>query len=355
MKVGVYADAHFSLNSSVVLGNKNSLDGRLTYLIETFKWMYETFREKSVETIIDLGDLSDSYNLRAEEITAISRALSFNEDIPEVHILGNHERLSKAGDINSVEFLENIPNHRLIKDVTQEKLGGQLVTYIPYAIYEDGCFDSLENTRLAFSHIDIFGADTGGWSLKSGLSPVYLTKHFELVLNGHIHNGSWVIKNKIINIGAISGQNFASKAIHWEPSIAIVDTDTLELELIENPYALRFYSETVDSVSKVMELMNSLDGERNVIQVKVPLSISNDVRSILDNNKGVLASRVNVIPEVSEESGIDVDLEQIEKLNSVEGGFKKLVEFINEKEDLPQDRKLVLQVISELEQNNLVV
>ena len=346
-KLGIYADAHFSLNSSVVVGSKNSLSGRLTYLVESFEWMYKLFQQHGVETIIDLGDLADSYNLRAEEITAISKALSANPGIGEIHILGNHERLSKSGKINSVEFLSNIPDHWLITDVSQEDVCGVDVTFIPYGIYEDGCFDDLKKTSIAFSHIDIFGADTGGWSLKSGLSPDYIAKRFKLTLNGHIHNGSWVIKDKILNVGSISGQNFSSKILNWKPSVVILDTETLNVEFFENPYALNFYTQSFQTVSDVVKFVNGLKGERNVLQVKVPLSISDDVKEVLGKSDAVLASRLNINVDSRELDGIDHG--EIETLSSVEGGFSKLADYINEQKELPYNRDDILSVISDLE------
>lgn len=350
-KLGVYADAHFSLNSSVVLGNKNSLSGRLYYLIESFEWMYNLFRESKVDAIIDLGDLADSYNLRAEEITAISKALSYNQDIPEIHILGNHERLSETGEINSVEFLENIPNHRLIKKVTQEDLFGTEVTYIPYGIYEDGFLDEYDKTKLAFSHIDIFGADTGGWILKSGLSPQYLETRFGIVINGHIHNGSWVT-DRILNLGALSGQNFSSKIINWKPSVLVFDTDNLtSAHLYENPYSLNFYTLNIKTIRDLINFSKNLEGERNVVQVRVPLSLVPEVRDYIDKDKSILSSRINI--ESEDQSLTELEYDEIDKLTSVEGGFKKLIDFIESSDDLPYNKKDIIKVISELEANKL--
>ena len=271
MKIGVYADAHFSLNSSIILGSKGTLSGRLSYLINSFGWMYKQFEDRKVDMIVDLGDLTDSYMLRAEEITAITDALSLKKsDIPEYHILGNHERLDEAGVINSVNFIENYHSHKLIKDVTT--IGD--VTFIPYSKYNDGDFDN-NKSKIAFSHIDIFGSDTGGWKLKSGLTPSYLTSVYQLVLNGHIHNGSWVIPKKVMNVGSISGQNFSSKSVYWHPSIAILDTDTLEVELIENPHALRFVQIEAGELSVVINKLSKLESNISYgVQVKVPLVLS---------------------------------------------------------------------------------
>lgn len=348
--IGIYADAHFSINSSILLGSKNSLKGRLGYLIDSFKWMYKVFDSNGVNLIVDLGDLADSYNLRAEEITAISEALSYGEKYskPEIHLLGNHERLSKEGKINSVNFVRNIENHYLIDEVTQYND----MTFIPYGIYEDECFDDIDKTKYAFSHIDIFGADTGGWSLKSGLSPSYLMERFDLILNGHIHNGSWVVKDRILNVGSLSGQNFSSKIINWKPSVWILNTENKALSRIENPYSLNFYKESFDTLADAIQFVDSLEsGSRNIVQFTVPLDISDKLREYVDNSDNVLTSRMIVKTDESKLDGLTH--EDIDIISSVEGGFRKLNEFIESQESLPYDKQDILKVVAELEQNQL--
>lgn len=350
MKIGLRADAHFSLNSSIVLGSQDSLHGRLDLLIKSFEWSYGIFQDRKVDAIVDLGDLVESYNLRAEEITALSLALSYNPGIQEYDILGNHERKSKSGEINSIEFLENIDGHTVVKEISQDLL--EDVTFIPYGQYSEEDLEDLKSTKIAFSHIDIFGADTGGWSLKSGVSPEFLTKKFKLTINGHIHNGSWVIKDKILNIGAISGQNFSSKIINWKPSIGILDTDTLEVELIENPYSLNFYSKSFSTLKEVVEFSKKLKTGQNAVQIKVPVSIVEEAREVLNKNKVILASRI--MSKVDQSELGDMTYEEIDRLDSLEGGFKKLVDYIEEQEEgsLPYEKNDILKVISELEHNS---
>lgn len=347
MLIGIHADGHIAINSSIVLGQRGSLNGRLSVLLESYKWMYELFSKRNVDFIVNLGDLVDSYNLLAEEITATSQALSYNPGIMEYILLGNHERKSGHGDINSIEFVNNIPNCALIKKVSQL----EDFTFIPYGIYEDGAFDDIPNTKYAFSHIDIYGSDTGGWSLKSGITPQYLMTKFDLVINGHIHNGSWVVKDRILNIGSISGQNFSSKILNWKPSVGILNTDTGKVELIENPYSLNFYSKTLNGVDKIIKFIDSLDGQRNVLQLKVPLSIADEVRNVIESSDKIVNSRISVL---TEESGLEgLELEEIERLNSVEGGFKKLVEYIEAQDDLPYHKDDILKIVAELEANQL--
>lgn len=352
MKIGIYADAHFSLNSSIILGQTNSLEGRLTHLIRSFEWMYELFKDNNVETIIDLGDLADSYVLRAEEITAISKALAYNTDIPEVHVLGNHERLDDAGTISSVNFVDNMDNHTVYNSPEVIELGDSKATLLPYYQYTEEQIDELEDTDYLFSHIDIMGSDTGGWSLRDGIKPTILANKFKLTVNGHIHNGSWVIKDKVLNLGSISGQNFSSKQIAWKPSVMILDTSDNSYKLYENPYALNFINKTISSFDKLVKLVNSVKNGTYALQIRIPMSMAEDARKILASNEHIVASRIMTQTDKSELG--DMTYEEIDHVDSIEGGFKQLIKFIDSQDTLPYDRDDIMKVILELEDNKLV-
>lgn len=349
MKILLYGDAHFSLNSSILVGTSNSLDGRLRHLIDSFKWMYGVAKDLKVDKIIDLGDLVDDFRLSAEEITAVTDALTMNNFVDEIHILGNHERLAEDGTINSVNFVDAIPHHSLIREPLFDEENS--MTFLPYAYYEDGDLDSFPKTKYAFTHLDIFGSDMGtGLSLKLGMSPAYLSGRYDYVLNGHVHVHSYVMDypdKKIVNLGSISGQNFSSKGT---PHIAVLDTETGALEFIENPKALYFTKGNCETVSDVLHLVNSLDPERDyAIQVNVPMGIADDVREILSGKDYILSSRIRVKADVSQLEA--VEQEEIEKVSSTSGGFQKLRDFIEEAESLPYDKDDILKVVAELEGN----
>ena len=352
MKIGIYADAHFSLNSSIILGQTNSLEGRLRHLIDSFKWMYELFNEQEVEAIFDLGDLADSYILRAEEITAISEALSYNTSIPETHILGNHERLDEAGSINSVSFVNNIDNHRVLNRVELVELGVSTFTLLPYNNYDEKQVEELEDTDYLLSHIDIRGSDTGGWSLREGINPRILADKFGLTINGHIHNGSWVIPDKVMNIGAISGQNFSSKQISWGPSVMILDTEDKSYNLYENPYALNFINKNISSLDQLVEVVNQVKKGTYALQVRVPANLVEDARKVIESNNKIVAMRVMTKADTS---GLGkMSYEDINRVNSIEGGFEQLVKFIENQDSLPYNEEDIKKVILELEDNKLV-
>ena len=353
MKIGIYADAHFSLNSSIILGQTNSLEGRLNHLIDSFEWMYGLFRDNGVETIIDLGDLTDSYVIRAEEITAVSKALSFNTTIPEFHILGNHERLDYKGEISSISFVDSIDNQYVVTDLTHMTLDDKSVILLPYSNgYTDEYIESLEDTDYLFTHLDILGSDTGDWSLTDGIKPTILANKFGLTVNGHIHNGSWVIPNKVLNLGSISGQNFSSRQISWNPSVMILDTDTNDYKLYENPYALIFVNKSAGSIDQVVKLVNGITEGTYAVQLRVPVSLVEETRKVIQTNDHIVASRIMSKSDKAELEKLG--FEEIEHVNTIEGGFEQLVKFIDSQESLPYNVDDIKKMIFELEENKLI-
>ena len=353
MKILLYSDAHFSLNSSILLGTTNSLEGRLNHLIESFRWMYGVAKKRKVDRIVDLGDLVDDFRLTAEEITAVTEALTMNDFVEEIHILGNHERLAEDGTINSVNFVDAIPYHRLVRDIEVNKKEG--ITYIPYRQIEDGDLDEYPDTKYAFSHLDIYGSDMGtGLVLKTGATPAYLSGKYDYVYNGHVHVHSYIVDfpdKKVVNLGAISGQNFASKGT---PHIAILDTKTAEIEFIDNPKALYFVKKSCNTVSDVLKLVNEMNPELDyALQVKVPMSISDEVRDIISKKKFILSGRVRVEADKSQLE--EAEDSEIEKVSSTTGGFIKLREFVEAKETLPYDKDDIFKVIKEIESNTFAI
>lgn len=351
MKILLYADTHFSLNSSILLGSADTLHGRLEHLINSFKWMYKLAKEKKIDLIVDLGDLVDSSKLTASEITAVSEALSYNKEIPELHILGNHERQSEDGKINSINFINLINNHRLI--IEPEQIDNKY-SFIPYQNYKDGDLDELPNTEYAFTHIDIKGFVLGGtWTLKTGLTPDYLMSKYDYIVNGHLHTGGYVINNlykTILNLGSISGQNFSSKG---NPRIGILDSELKEIKFIDNPYGIRFDSFSCNTLSEIIELNNSIkDSDNNYcIQIKVPLHLVEDTSKILGDNSKILAKKIKIDSEkLNISESLDESLsESIERVSGKEEGFNKLREFLENKNKLPYKLESILPVVNELE------
>lgn len=317
MKLGLYADPHFSQSSSIIVGRRGEFTGRLDNLIQSFKWMNNLFRENSVDMTVCLGDLTDKSILTSEEITAMSKC-----EIESHHIIvGNHCRSDKDGKVNAVSNYPHVYSEPTW--LTSE------VLLLPYnsSLYnlEELCKE--KHPKVILSHNDIRGYDFGaGHICTSGYDVTDIIKYCDLFINGHLHNGGWLIDNKIINLGTISGINFASCGGQWNPSVAIVDTDTMELTLYENPVAYKFIKKEIKTVPKIKEFLDSLTGDNYVIQLKVPDKIADKARKFLDQSTKVEASRILTIKE-------EVNKTELKKIIESDSStiYDKLKKYISEK------------------------
>lgn len=245
MKIGCYTDVHCAYTSSILPlhceGSKYTT--RLQMIIDTFKWMYQLFDKQNVDMIVNCGDLFDSHSLRSEEIAAMSEALSYSKGIQEYHVLGNHEILDKNRNFYATALLKNYPQIEVVQIPTKI----ENISFLPYMEEEDvnEVLPMLKN-KILFSHIDIKGSRvTPQHTLTSGVAPLKLLDLFELVINGHLHAPE-SFGEYIHNIGASTSLSFADNT-DYTPSVTIIDSDTLEFERFDNPYAIRFVKLNVNS------------------------------------------------------------------------------------------------------------
>lgn len=284
MLLGLYADPHFSQTSSIIVGRKGDFSGRLDNLINSFTWMNKVFQDKGVDMVVCLGDLTDKPVLTSEEITAMSKC-----GIEEHYlIVGNHCRSDKDGKINSLAIYGD-------KVISSPRWLTDEVFVLPYN-HSTFDFASLDHKpKIILSHNDIKGYDFGGGHLSdAGYDLNTILTNCELFINGHLHTGGWMINDKIMNLGNLSGINFSSCGGQWEPSIAILDTDTLKVELIENPCAYIFLKKTFDTIPLVKGFLDNLRSDRHyVIQLKVPTAIAPSVRQLVSQyDTKISASRI---------------------------------------------------------------
>ena len=114
------------------------------------------------------------------------------------------------------------------------------VSFLPYTHdYDMSMYMANSKKRIIFSHNDIKGINYGKYISTSGFDIEDINKSCDLFINGHLHNGENVT-DKIINIGNLSGQNFSEDGLKYKHNIMIIDTNSLEYQKIENPFATYF-------------------------------------------------------------------------------------------------------------------
>lgn len=347
-KVGIYTDAHFSLTSSI-LSNMSGYkySARLDLLVQSFKWMYEEFDAKGVELIINAGDLIDSDIIKAEENSALSEALSHSKGIPELHIVGNHEKKDKSNKYHSLSLLDK---NRSISVVDTPMKYNDEISLLPFTTDEID-FESLKN-KVLISHMNYEGMTVGVKKLEWGLSQEYVLSYFDKVLNGHIHAASKEKKGQVLNIGSLFGIGFGDSYDVSYPGIMILDTETLKIERIRNPYSvifLKLKAESVGDLKAKLKKANKVDNPK-CIKVEVPYLIRDDIREFLtkvSEDMNIVSSRVQ--GKVESSSVYLVDKESDENISGFESGSDAMKQYVDSLDEaqLPAPKDKMVKFIEE--------
>lgn len=334
MKIGIVGDIHWSKYSSILRSRGNKYSKRLENCIESINWAEEV--TKNCDMVIYLGDFFDSESLKSEEITALSE-IKWN-NLQHEFLVGNHELglnnlIFSSAHIFKMNNMEVISEPYMCVDDDEETE----LCFLPYMLDNTGkledYFDYFENhfyfdKRIIFSHNDIAGIQLGKFVSKAGFSIENIEKYCDLFINGHLHNGS-KISNKIYNVGNLTGQNFSEDASIYKHNIFILDTHTLEIETIENPFAFKFFK-----FEDYTELNNYIFPINSVVTAKVNLSEIDKAKELLENNN-IVAHRFILNNEIK---NIDIDTNISLSVNHLE----KFQEFILDK--LGNDKLVVEEV-----------
>lgn len=246
-KILIYTDNHFCATSSIVRERGNKYTLRLENQIKTMEWLVDKAQENNCVAMFCCGDFFDRADLNAEELSALSEIDL--KGILNYFLVGNHE--IGRGDCTfstTSTFLQNNICEILPKP-TIIGWGKTLIYILPYILESNKkpvmeYFKNIDTTgyeyKILLSHNDIKGIRLGNYITETGFTKEELNDNFDLVINGHLHNQSWVT-NKVLNLGNITGQNFSEDGFKYKHQAIVLDLDTLEYELLTNPYALNFY------------------------------------------------------------------------------------------------------------------
>ena len=294
MKIGVVGDIHWSKYSSIVRSRGYEYSTRLENCIESINWAEDTLQ--GCDKIVYLGDFFDHDDLKAEELTALSK-INWN-NAPHYFLVGNHEL-----GLNNLSFssahIFNLNHKKVIDKPTTEIINDSdcEIFYLPYMLnntgnIEDYIINQGSKHRIIFSHNDIAGIQLGKFLSKSGFSIDNIESNCDLFINGHLHNGS-KISDKIYNIGNLTGQNFSEDAIIYKHCIFVIDTTTCSIsQIYENPYALKFYKfESLESLLKYDFPSNS------IVTAKLYNGVISKAKEFVENNQNIIAHRFIIIPE----------------------------------------------------------
>ena len=309
MKIAIIGDVHWSKTSSILTRRGTSFSLRLENLINTINWCEKTAFDQKCDRVIYLGDFFDRSDLNAEEISAL-KTVVWN-DLPHNFIVGNHESGIHTLVYNSTDVL-NKHNFKIEYQPSKLNFDNVNLYMIPYVI-EDNRKElheylkdyNKENVNIIFSHNDLKGIKYGAFESKEGFDLKEIEQSCDLFINGHLHNGTWITK-KILNLGNITGQNFTEDAFNYKHQIAILDTDNLNIEFIENPYAFNFYKIDINSKADLVKI-DSLKNNA-VVSFKCLDRYVEDLKDKLNNSSNICESKTVIHREFEEKEEQKVEL-----------------------------------------------
>lgn len=323
MRILIYTDPHFCATSSIVRTRGEKYTTRLENEIKSIDWAEKLAMDTKCDAIFCLGDFFDKSELSAEELTALGDIKWAN--IQHYFIVGNHEMGSSNLSNSSAHILNLKADIEVIDKETrfdiESKLGLISLQLIPYVLESDRKpFAEYVKTAnpegkkydkvIVFSHNDLKGIRYGTLESRQGFDVAEIEKYCDLFINGHLHNGSYINNNpNMINLGNLTGQNFSEDATKYSHCAAVLDTDTFEVFMVENPFALNFYKFDVSSDTYPAVKQNA------VVSISCPQKYISTIREKVQSDPNILCSRIIMIPETTDVENVEIsDLANIDHI-----------------------------------------
>lgn len=265
-KVALITDQHIGCrNDSLVLLNHQ----RKFYENIFFPYL----DEHNIKHVIDLGDTFDRRKYVNFQTLQMARDMYFDRiverDIELQIILGNHSSFFRNTlAINSPALLLKDYNFKIYSEPEYVDVGGVKVLMLPWITPENQT-KSMEmiaeaKAKLIMGHLEIQGYEMlRGRPSEHGLSQSIFDSYLT-VFSGHFHYKS--MSNGIMYLGTpyemTWGDYGAAKGFH------VLDTETLAIDFIENPYKLFKKIDYDDSVEEPTFEESEVDGSYIKVMVK---------------------------------------------------------------------------------------
>lgn len=228
------------------------------------KVFFPYLKEHNIDTIIDLGDSFEHRKFVNFNALAIAKDCFYDpieKNGYKFHIIvGNHNAYFKnTNEVNSPQLLfDHYQNFYVYDRPSVIELDSRKILLQPWICADNSAesFDLIEKTDalVCLGHLELSGFEMyKGQAMEHGLGSEVFDK-FDLVCSGHYHHKS--TKGNINYLGCPYEMTWSDygdqKGFH------ILDTDTLELEFIPNPYSM-FNKVHYDDSNTSLEEINELD------------------------------------------------------------------------------------------------
>ena len=235
MRIAFINDSHF--------GARGDSQLFLDYFMKFFENVFFPYlKENDITTIIHAGDLMDrrkfvNFNVLNQVRNRFVKYIKDNNI--EMHcILGNHDVYYRnTNEVNSLRELFN-NDIKIYENPTVINFDGLDIALLPWVNKENEkeSLDFINNAPapIMVGHLEIQGYDViRGVQYNSGMNPKLFSR-YEKVLTGHFHCRQE--HGNIYYMGTQYQITFAD--IEEKKGFHIFDTDTRDIEFIENPYQM---------------------------------------------------------------------------------------------------------------------
>ena len=206
--------------------------------------MFPTLESRGIKRVIHAGDFVDrrkyvngaTARFIFDEYTLPMRRLGVTQDI----LVGNHDSYYRhTTDVSIVEELfRNDANVRVHSNPTEIDVDGTGILLLPWIMdnNREASMKLIDTSKCAISigHLELSGFQMyRGMMAPEGMDPAPFNR-FELVMSGHYHHKSQ--QGPVTYLGSMFQMIWSD---YDDPrGFHVFDTDTHELEFIENPYTL---------------------------------------------------------------------------------------------------------------------
>lgn len=253
-KVLLFSDIHID-------AHKKSQD-RLHQCLDCLKWVCQTARDRDIKNVIFGGDLfQDRQRISVYAYHQTYKIFADHSDLEFTLLLGNHDMwYFEKTDISSVAPIGGLPHVTVIDKPATCSIENLNFDFLPFTHDPITALQKhfSEKSPVLISHIAVDDAilnfhyrTKADVSVELDHDMVHVTKElfdeYQKVFLGHYH-GAQKLNNKVEYIGSPLQLNFSEAFQHKH--IIEFDTETFELEYIENTFSPKHFILTPDELDQ---------------------------------------------------------------------------------------------------------
>lgn len=237
MKIAIITDQHLGVRADSTIFHE--------YFSRFYKdCFFPILKKEGIDTILNLGDIFDRRKYINFDTLDRSRLYFFDElqkrNLKFIGVVGNHDVYFKNSNrINSPNLLlQEYQNCVFYTEPTEISIGNLNFLMLPW-INNENYKDSMSavessNADIVCAHLELKGFEMHRGAMNEhGLSHKLFSK-FDMVLTGHFHHKS--TKDNIHYLGSPYEMTWSD--YNDDKGFHILDTDTMELTFIKNPYRI---------------------------------------------------------------------------------------------------------------------